>query len=194
MHRFLASLLSVSLLAPIGLLATPQSTPAIQLADGTVYFASPPQLGAVSSTNSAVNAWVVTYYFTLTVPDKAGEPLGKVTIEQTEGGDTVRFSPKEVTAFEGTGRRSAPPVSLGEVKVDRPTKTVTVNFNPPVPPGKTVTIALSPDRNPLYGGVYLFGVTAFPAGEKTHGQFLGFGRLHFYESGHNGLLLQRRHR
>jgi Protein of unknown function (DUF2808) len=194
MNRFLASLLGVSLLAPLGILVTLRSAPAIQLADGTVYFASPPQLGAVSSTNSAVYAWVVTYYFTLTVPANAGEPLGKVTIAQTEGTDTVRFSPKEITAVAGTSRRSAPALSLGEVKVDRPTRTVTVNFNPPVPPGKTVTIALVPERNPLYGGVYLFGVTAFPAGEKTHGQFLGFGRLHFYESGHDGFFLRRRHR
>ena len=191
MKRLLSSILSVSLLIPLGMLTSGRSAAAVQLADGTVYFASPPQLGAVSSTNSAVNAWVVTYYFTLTVPDKAGESLGQVTIEQSEGTDLVRFSPKDVTAVEGTSRRSAPSLGLGEVKVDRPTKTVTINFNPPVPPGKTVTLALVPDRNPLYGGVYLFGVTAFPAGEKTHGQFLGFGRLHFYESGHSGFFLHR---
>jgi hypothetical protein len=179
MNRFLAALLGVSL--SIGILATPRSSPAIQLADGTKYFASPPQLGPVSSTSSAVNAWVVTYYFTLTVPEQAGEPLGKVTIAQAEGSDTIRFSPKAVVALAGPDRRSAPKLGLGEVQVDRPTKTVTVNFNPPVAPGKTVTIALVPDRNPLYGGIYLFGVTAFPAGEKAHGQFLGFGRLHFYE-------------
>jgi Protein of unknown function (DUF2808) len=58
-----------------------------------------------------------------------------------------------------------------------------VQFNPPVQPGRKVTIALSPQRNPAYSGVYLFGVTAFPTGEKSHGQFLGFGRLHFYDGG-----------
>lgn len=35
----------------------------------------------------------------------------------------------------------------------------------------------------MFSGVYLFGVTAFPAGEKSHGQFIGFGRLHFYNDG-----------
>ncbi|HEY9294790.1 MAG TPA: DUF2808 domain-containing protein [Phormidium sp.] len=42
-------------------------------------------------------------------------------------------------------------------------------------------MALDPVRNPCFSGVYLFGVTAFPQGEKAHGQFLGFGRFHFYD-------------
>nr|WP_199755917.1 DUF2808 domain-containing protein [Chroococcidiopsis cubana] len=45
-------------------------------------------------------------------------------------------------------------------------------------PGTTVTVALRAKRNPS-GGIYLFGVTAFPTGEKSSGQFLGYGRLHF---------------
>jgi hypothetical protein len=170
----------------------PKAAIAVQLADGTVYFTSPPQLGPVRTTNSAVDAWVVTYYFTVTVPEKAGEPLGKVTIAQSEGLDRIRFSPQEVRAFAGTRDRNAIPFSLGEIQVDRPSRIVTVNFDPPVPPGQTVTIALSPDRNPLYGGVYLFGVTAFPQGAKSYGQFLGFGRLHFYESGHDAFLFRPR--
>jgi len=36
-------------------------------------------------------------------------------------------------------------------------------------------------RNPCYGGAYLFGLTAFPQGEVPHGQFLGYGRIHFYQ-------------
>ena len=117
--------------------------------------------------------------------ENAGEPLQRITIVQDEGTDTVRFLPREIEAFEGTRNRLGPKLSLGEVTADHKSRTVTVNFNPPLPPGKTVTIALSPNRNPLSGGVYLFGVTAFPPGEKTHGQFLGFGRLHFYESGNS---------
>jgi Protein of unknown function (DUF2808) len=188
----LTSWLGMGCVTARGIVASPPSAIAVQLADGTVYFTSPPQLGRVSATNSAVDAWVVTYYFTLTVPEKAGEPLGKVTIAQSEGTDRIRFSPQHIKAFAGMRDRHAMPFTLGEVVADRQTQTVTVNFNPPVPPGQTVTIALSPDRNPLYGGVYLFGVTAFPTGEKSHGQFLGFGRLHFYESGHDARLFRHR--
>jgi Protein of unknown function (DUF2808) len=186
MNYFLSALVSASLVAPIGILALPRSASAVRLADGTIYFARSPQLGTVSTTASATNAWVVTYYFTLMLPANAGEPLGQVTIAQSEGFDAVRFSPREITAFAGTNRRSGEKFNL-ETAVDRKAKTVTVKFDPPVPPGQTVTIALSPERNPFTGGVYLFGVTAFPAGSKAHGQFLGFGRLHFYD-GHDALL------
>jgi Protein of unknown function (DUF2808) len=184
MIRRLALSLGAVLLTSVGSIATsPQPSQAVRLADGTVYFNAPPRLVGASATNNAVNAWTVTYYFTLNHLESAGEPLQTVTIVQDQGTDTVRFSPSEIRAFEGTRDRDEARLTLGEVTSDRKTRTVTINFNPPVPPGRTVTIALSPDRNPLYGGIYLFGVTAFPAGEKTHGQFLGFGRLQFYESG-----------
>ncbi len=184
-RRFAMSMGAVSL-AVVGAIAAPHSSAqALQLSDGTVFFTAPPRLVGASSTNNSVNAWSVTYYFTLNHLENAGEPLQRVTIVQDQGTDTVRFSPKETEAFEGTRDRLGSKLSLGEVTADRKSRTVTVNFNPPLPPGKTVTIALSPDRNPLYGGVYLFGVTAFPPGEKTHGQFLGFGRLHFYEGGNH---------
>lgn len=172
-------------IATVGAITTPlQPSQAVQLSDGTVFFTSPPRLAGASTTNNSVNAWSATYYFTLNHLENAGEPLQRVTIVQNDGSDTVRFSPRDIEAFEGTRNRPGARLPLGEVTTDRKTRTVTVNFNPPVPPGRSVTIALSPDRNPLYGGVYLFGVTAFPPGEKTHGQFLGFGRLSFYESGH----------
>jgi len=184
-HRFALST-GVAFFAALGAIAAPlQPSQAVQLSDGTVFFTAPPRLAGASTTNNSVNAWSVTYYFTLNQLENAGEPLQRVTIVQDEGSDTVRFSPREIEAFEGTRNRLGAKLPLGEVTTDRKTRTVTVNFNPPVPPGRTVTIALSPDRNPLYGGVYLFGVTAFPPGEKTHGQFLGFGRLTFYESGND---------
>ena len=181
-HRFALSIGTVFLAAG-GVIAAPAQ--AVQLSDGTVFFTAPPRFVGASSTDNSVYAWSVTYYFTLNHLENAGEPLQRITIVQDEGTDTVRFSPREIEAFEGTRNRLGPKLSLGEVTADHKSRTVTVNFNPPLPPGKTVTIALSPDRNPLSGGVYLFGVTAFPPGEKTHGQFLGFGRLHFYESGNS---------
>ena len=67
--------------------------------------------------------------------------------------------------------------------IDEDQQSVTLTFDPPVAPGNTVTIALEPERNPRRSGVYLFGVTAYPSGEKTYGQFLGYGRLHFYDRG-----------
>ncbi|MUL37370.1 DUF2808 domain-containing protein [Gloeocapsopsis dulcis] len=168
---------------------TPQVTQAVQLRDGTVYFVQPPDLVAATTTVNGVSAWGATYYFTINIPKNADEPLQRVTITQRGGSDNVRFRLDDSRAFEGTRDRRGTQLTLGEVtrdctkcsaRGDRDTRTVNVTLDPPVAPGRTITIGLRPVRNPLFSGVYLFGVTAFPPGEKAHGQFLGFGRFHFY--------------
>lgn len=158
-------------------------TRAIQLADGTVHFEKAPELVAATTTFNSVDVWGATYFFTIAVPFNAGEPLQRVTIAQIEGLDNIRYNLKDSYAFEGKRSREGAKVKLGEVSIDRDKRTVSVNFDPPVPPGKTVTIALRPVRNPFSSGVYLFGVTAFPAGEKAYGLYLGVGRMHFYRRG-----------
>jgi hypothetical protein len=160
-----------------------QVTQAIQLQDGTVYFAQPPDLVDATTTFKAVNVWGATYYFTISIPQKAGEPLQRVTITQQSGGDDIRFKLEDSRAFMGTRNRKGERLTLGEVTQEREKKTVSVTFDPPVSPGQIVTIGLRPVENPRFSGVYLFGVTAYPLGEKSHGQFLGFGRLHFYGDG-----------
>lgn len=159
-----------------------QVAQAIQLRDGTVYFAQPPELVEATTTFKGVNEWGATYYFTLNLPENAGEPLQRLTIIQKEGSSNIRFDLEDSRAFVGTRHRKGTRLTLGEVTREQKTKTVSVIFDPPVSPGQTVTVGLRPVQNPMFSGVYLFGVTAFPQGEKSHGQFLGFGRLHFYNS------------
>jgi Protein of unknown function (DUF2808) len=48
-----------------------------------------------------------------------------------------------------------------------------------VMPGTTFTVAVEAERNPIHGGIYQFGVTAYPVGEGTTGQYLGTGRVTF---------------
>lgn len=153
---------------------------AVQLRDGKVYFVQPPRLINATTTFKDVNVWGATYYFTLDLPANAGEALAVVTINQKEGAERIRFKLKDTIAFAGTRDCKGQQLTLGEVTQQRSSRTVSVIFNPPVTPGKTITIGLRPVRNPMLSGVYLFGLTAFPQGEKTHGQFLGFGRLQFY--------------
>ena len=190
MKRHLNVIVPLSLaLSPMLLSSVTLPAQAVQIR-GTNYFTSPPRLVGASTTQNYVYAWSVTYYFTLDVPENSGEPLQKVTIAQNEGVDRVRFNLKQTEAVEGD-RRSNTKLGLGEVTQDPKTKAITVNFNPPVAPGKRVTIALAPYQNPAYGGVYLFGVTAFPPGEPAYGQFLGFGRISIYESGNNSFFRWR---
>ncbi|MBD2449141.1 DUF2808 domain-containing protein [Nostoc sp. FACHB-152] len=153
---------------------------AIQLQDGTVYFAQPPRLVETATTYNEVYVWGATYYFTISLPENAGEGLQSLTINQREGVDNIRFDLSDTVAFEGKRSGRGQKLGLKDVKRDRKTRTVSLTFDPPVSPGKTITIGLKPWQNPRNTGVYLFGVTAFPPGEKSHGQFLGYGRLQFY--------------
>ncbi|MBW4632921.1 MAG: DUF2808 domain-containing protein [Iphinoe sp. HA4291-MV1] len=172
---------------------TQELSQAVQLRDGKVYFVQPPQLVNAVTTYKDTYVWGATYYFTISLPENAGEPLQQITINQREGVDRVRFDLKDTSAFEGTSSNKGQKLALKDVTSDRAersaftgdrkTKTLSLTFDPPVSPGRIVTIALKPVQNPTVAGVYLFGVTAFPAGEQAHGQFLGYGRLQFYNFG-----------
>ncbi|MEH1826563.1 MAG: DUF2808 domain-containing protein [Nostoc sp.] len=180
--------ITLSLAIGIGEVTLPVAQ-AVQLRDGLVYFVQPPTLVNATTTYKEVNVWGATYYFTINVPENAGESLQKVTIAQKEGSENIRYNLDDTRAFVGTRDasgglrlRKETQLKLGPVTNDRDTRTVSVNFDPPVTPGQTITIALRPVSNPSFSGVYLLGVTAFPVGEKSHGQFLGFGRFQFYSN------------
>lgn len=151
--------------------------------NGQTQFTRAPLLDNATTTENTTLVSSSIYYFTLTVPEDAGEPLGQIVISQKDGDTSarrIRYDTDDTRAFTGTpgDRGEALPV---QTTFDRDSQTVTVTFDQPVAPGTVVTIGLEPDRNPRLGGVYLFGVTAYPAGESVSGQFLGYGRLQFYE-------------
>lgn len=159
-----------------------QPVQAVEL-NGQTYFTHPPLLNNATTTRNSTLEPNPTYYFTLSIPEDAGEPLGQVVINQKDSDTSarlVRYDTEDTRAFVGTpgDRGEALPV---QTTFDRDAQTVTVTFDQPVAPGTLVTIGLEADRNPRLGGVYLFGVTAYPAGTSAYGQFLGYGRLQFYE-------------
>ncbi len=81
---------------------TTEVTQAIQLRDGTVSFVQPPDLVEATTTLKGVNEWNATYYFTVNIPQDAGEPLQRVTINQQEGTSDIRFNLEDSRVFEGT--------------------------------------------------------------------------------------------
>lgn len=167
---------------PMSLTSSP-SAQALQLRDGTTYFTHPPTLVDAETTINAFYAWGATYYFRLKLPENAGEPMQKVTIHQYEGAEKVEFDLQEsfvsTIAPSSEKKRWDAAITLS----DRDPQMLTITFSPPIPPGNAIAIGLRPYNNPRYSGVYLFGVTAFPVGESSHGQFLGYGRLQFYDRG-----------
>jgi len=150
---------------------------AVKLRDGKTYFAQPPTLIDAFTFQNSVNVGGAVYNFNIRVPQNAGESLQRVEIKQFRAVDDIAIDPSDVQ----TGVAIA---ILPDPKPDNSQdKNISVTFNPPIRAGESINIRLRAVRNPRYGGVYLFGVTAFPQGDDPYGQFLGYGRLHFYESG-----------
>jgi hypothetical protein len=160
---------------------------AVKLADGTTSFDKSPHLIDMVTTLSTIWVWGAKYYVTVDLPNNAGEPLRKLTIHQGQGSDEIDYYLDETFAFEGTHTNRAKPLTLQAVTRDKTTHTISVVFEPPISPGTTFTVGLKPIRNPEYGGIYLFRITAFPVGEKPYGLDLGVGRLQFYEPSNNFL-------
>ncbi|MDJ0570475.1 MAG: DUF2808 domain-containing protein [Pleurocapsa sp. MO_192.B19] len=163
------------------------TTSAVQLADGTVAFASPPRLLDAITTFRAVRARGAKYYFTISLPSTSDEPLQKVTINLRKGADNINYRLDKTIAAVGTARDRTQEIAIESATFDDETETITVTFAKPIAAGTTFTIGLRPKRNPDLGGTYLFGVTAFPAGEKSQGIYLGAARLQFDDSSDSDL-------
>ena len=152
---------------------------AVELPNGQTAFTQSPHLLKTSATNNAVNTFS-SYRFTIKVPEGVGEPLKAIRIKQQDNIETIQFREQSTRAFVGTQARKKSELTLAAVGGRREPGVVNVVFKQPIQPGNTVTISISPKRNPSTENIYQFGVTAFPDGEKGRGQFLGYGRVSFY--------------
>ncbi len=186
MHRY--KWLVIGLAASVGMGGYVTSGQAAQFSDGRVAFDYPPSLLNATTTQRSVLNRSARYYFDLSVPTNAGEPLRQIVISQRDGDSFARqvdFDADETRAFIGTHRNRDRELSVSDAAWSDENQTLTITFDPPIAPGTEITLRLKPERNPRRSGVYLFGVTAFPDGDIPQGQFLGYGRLHFYDRGNS---------
>jgi hypothetical protein len=174
---------SLSKLALIAILAFDASSLAGQFPDGRIFFESSPTLVNFFATFQSVRAWGAKYYLIIALPPSLGAPLGTVTIQQQPNIQTIAFLVDQTFAFLGDRNQRGENLTLKSTTFDPNTQTITVIFDPPVPPGNTVSIGLKPVQNPDYGGIYQFGITAYPPGDNSPGLALGVGRLTIYEAG-----------
>jgi hypothetical protein len=154
------------------------------LSNGKTFFSHPPRLVRVNASQKEAYA-PSTYEFTLTLPSDAGQPLKAVRIAQERNLETVKFDISRSKAFVGERFAAGPEIPLASMGGAQPAPgEATIVFDQPVQPGSTVTVAFEAEANPGLGGVYEFGVTAFPDGENGLGQSLGLGRLNLYGTSH----------
>ncbi|MFM7885518.1 MAG: DUF2808 domain-containing protein [Pseudanabaena sp.] len=161
---------------------------AAQLRDGKTYFVHLPTFLEVETTENYIYARNATYYFKVALPLNMGENLQRLEILQSEGFETIDFWLDQTIAYVQTTSGDRLPIT-GKAEIiqnqDRDQRKVVITFEPPIPasgqPNRQLVVGLRPFRNPRYGGVYLFGVSASPQGDRPHPQFLGYGRLNFYD-------------
>jgi len=159
--------------------ANSPSAQAIQFSDGRTSFGVPFQLSEARTSQASVRFRGATYYFTFDLPKTATQPLHRVKIRQ-KGGSLVEFNGRRTLAY--LNREPKQNCQLGEVKVNSKNQEVDLVFDTPIQPGQTVTVGLGPFENPSASGIYKFGVTAFPEGDKPQEQFLGYGPLRFFDA------------
>ncbi|WP_299411258.1 DUF2808 domain-containing protein [Acaryochloris sp. IP29b_bin.148] len=144
-------------------------------------FNQPPQLISTSTTNRDARSLGATYFFTIDIPPGATQPLQKVEFILKQGVQYPRFKATSVKAFEGTKRKKGEALPINIVVSDPSNRTLTVTFDQPVAPGRQITMAVRPVRNPSIG-TYMFEVRGTPAGSTAESQYLGVGRLDFSRS------------
>jgi Protein of unknown function (DUF2808) len=128
-------------------------------------------------------AGVGTFYFTINVPASYGKSLEAIRISQISGGDrliNLDANQSKVVVGQRLARNSEV-ISLSAIggPEDEKTGALTLAFAQPIMPGTTFTVAVEAVRNPVYGGIYQFGVTAYPVEDSSTGQYLGTGRVTF---------------
>jgi len=135
------------------------------------YFAQPPALVRATTSNNSSSFDYARYTFEIEV---SSNNLGGLVINLPE-----RFMDTPEPGMVSVYSAQEQPLPIQVAIVERQ---ITINFTQPVMPQK-ISVYLAPMRNPRTGGTYLFDIAAFPVGNATKPQFLGFGRISFIQGG-----------
>lgn len=176
-----SAIIALSLTASLATINFPLQ--ASQLTANRVFFRQSPRLLEAYSTFSGARVPGAKYYFNFNLPEQAGESLEKLIIQQRSGFEKIDFSLDRTLAFIGKPNDRGAAIPIENISIDPETRAIEIIFAAPIAPGTNFSIGLRPKRNPQYGGVYIFGVTAFPLASQSNGSYLGIGRFHFYRNG-----------
>lgn len=140
-----------------------------------IFFSKVPELKRAATDNVSSTYNFARYTFEVSVPAESGASLGGLVIGIPFG---IRPPQQDdIQALSNDGKR----VALTSIQVAE--SAVRFSFAEPIVPGGQISVQLYPMRNPRNGGTFLFEVTALPAGEIVHPQFLSYGRINFYTPG-----------
>ena len=161
---------------------------AVELSDGSTMFTSPPRLVSFVTTENVTHRKNATYYVTVNLLPEAGEALKTLKVSLIEGRFTrLDYHTDDIEVFAGEQGDRQRDYAVDFAEYDEDSQTLTVQLATPADPGQYLTFALKPVRNPTRSGVYLFEVTAAPAGDNPVFQRAGTGRLNIFDDPFVGL-------
>lgn len=105
-----------------------------------------------------------TVYFTMTLPQRADRRFETLSFVFTQPGQPSQMlplplDPSSIRVFMGTVERQGPAIALAGTWVDE-TGVLWVGFNPPLPSGSLLTVAIKP-RSALSETSYQYGIAAY---------------------------------
>ncbi|NMG59316.1 DUF2808 domain-containing protein [Geitlerinema sp. P-1104] len=165
----------------MGSMAVGSAAQASEISSQQSQFQQPPALENVSSAAQTTGSWHDTHFITIDVPEDAGTPVAELAIHLESPEVSLNYDTEATESFLGQPRDRGDSVDLSSVSHNAQEDTVHVVFDTPVAPGDSVTVGLSPERNPQLPGVYNIGVTAYSQSDRQGGEFLGYERFHLYD-------------
>jgi len=153
--------------------------------EATTFFHKSPRLVRAITTYTLTNV-NSSYIFEIEIPREAKANLETIVINQQKNVEIIRLFPEKTQAFIINGKEEEIPVNA-TLNTNNDQNILTINLTQPVSAGQKVRIKVRA-KNPLYSGVYQFGVTVFPQGSQpnipnSNSLYLGIARFHFYRSG-----------
>jgi hypothetical protein len=119
---------------------------------------------------------ISTYIFEIEIPKNADNNLKKIVINQQKNLETITFFPEDSQAFIINGKDR---IIDAEFTLNTDGKNgIIINLLQPVKAGEKLKLAIKA-RNPIYGGIYQFGVTVYPEGNNPQSLYLGNARFSF---------------
>jgi Protein of unknown function (DUF2808) len=140
------------------------------------FFRVSPRLVRSHATFSFPNV-ISTYIFDIDIPKNAENNLHKIVINQQENTETITFFPDKTKAFIINQNQKSLALN-STLNVTNNQNEVIINLLQPAKQGDKIRLAIQA-RNPLYGGIYQFGVTVYPEGNNPQSLYLGIARFHF---------------
>ncbi|BAQ60936.1 hypothetical protein GM3708_1342 [Geminocystis sp. NIES-3708] len=120
---------------------------------------------------------ISTYIFDIEIPENADNNLKKIVINQQQNTETITFFPDKTKAF--ILNKYQKPLDLNStLNVSDNQNEIIINLLQPATPGDKIRLTIKA-RNPLYGGIYQFGITVYPEGNNPQSLYLGIARFHF---------------